>query len=152
MSLQCDCRPSHRVVDKLTSHCDCSDYPTFSFLSEWFVQRRGFANGVCFAGTAAGGLVYPFVLESLLSKYGASVTLQGLSVVTAVIFAVSLPLLRPRIPLAQRKLAAAAHKRDHDEVEGAAGQPKQKTLWKSVRLWVFMLANGELRVSADVCR
>lgn len=62
-------------------------YPTFSFLSEWFITRRGFANGVCFAGTAAGGLVYPFVLEALLSRYGAEVTLQAL---------VSCRLLNPR--------------------------------------------------------
>ncbi|GAA5882408.1 hypothetical protein JCM3774_004302 [Rhodotorula dairenensis] len=53
-------------------------YSTFRFLSDWFIDRRGFANGVCFAGTAAGGLVLPFILEALVSRYGAERTLQAL--------------------------------------------------------------------------
>lgn len=28
-------------------------YPTFDYLQEWFHERRGFANGVCFAGESA---------------------------------------------------------------------------------------------------
>ncbi|KAK4058186.1 hypothetical protein OIO90_000925 [Microbotryomycetes sp. JL221] len=53
-------------------------YPTFSYLSEWFVARRGFANGCCFAGTAAGGLVYPFIMDALLQRFGPGVTMRSL--------------------------------------------------------------------------
>lgn len=62
---------------QLTTPC-CTDYSTFYFLQEWFVERRGFANGVCFAGTAAGGLVLPFILNALLERYGAALTLRAL--------------------------------------------------------------------------
>jgi len=52
--------------------------PAVSLLSEWFVARRGLANGVVFAGTAIGGLIIPFLLEFLLSRYGAPITLRAL--------------------------------------------------------------------------
>ncbi|EEC00060.1 hypothetical protein MPER_00081, partial [Moniliophthora perniciosa FA553] len=37
-------------------------------MSEWFVCRRGLANGVISAGTAAGGLIFPLFLPLLISS------------------------------------------------------------------------------------
>ncbi|KAK4054779.1 hypothetical protein OIV83_000703 [Microbotryomycetes sp. JL201] len=113
-------------------------YPTFSFLSEWFVARRGFANGICFAGTAVGGLIYPFVMDALLSKFGAATTLQALAVSTAVLISASLPLLRPRLPLPSRNMSRS--ERDHDSTDPSNGSNKKK-LWKSKRLLIFLVAN-----------
>jgi len=67
-------------------------YSTFYYLQEWFVERRGFANGVCFAGTAAGGLVLPFILQALLERYGAETTLQALVRPAHLYSSVTLPL------------------------------------------------------------
>lgn len=52
-------------------------WPAMSFLPEWFVARRGFANGTIFAGTGAGGLVFPFILEGLLNRYSLATTLRA---------------------------------------------------------------------------
>ncbi|GAA6022973.1 hypothetical protein JCM10207_007735 [Rhodosporidiobolus poonsookiae] len=138
-------------------------YSTFYFLSEWFVERRGFANGVCFAGTAAGGLILPFILEVLLRKWGAPRTLQALSVSTFLLLGAALPLIKPRLPLPAKR-TGPAHKDDDEPtpslppVEGAAEadaeaqaerpprarEPEKVTARKLLRngtLWVFMIAN-----------
>ncbi|GAA5944833.1 hypothetical protein JCM10213_006604 [Rhodosporidiobolus nylandii] len=140
-------------------------YSTFYFLSEWFVERRGFANGACFAGTAAGGLILPFILEVLLRKWGAARTLQGLSVSTFLLLGAALPLVKPRLPLpAKTASAAPAGEKKEDDLAAASpsvatvaeeeaaqtGTPKkqdeeEKATWKKLvrngGLWVFLVAN-----------
>ncbi|SCZ91026.1 BZ3500_MvSof-1268-A1-R1_Chr1-3g02489 [Microbotryum saponariae] len=112
-------------------------YATFTFLSEWFVQRRGFANGVCFAGTALGGVLYPFALEALLSKYGSATTLRALSVLTAVLLGGSMPWLRPRIPVGK----GSKGKAKNDPASNEATKRRRMSLWRNTKLWVFMFAN-----------
>lgn len=46
----------------MASHLDWPCRQSFDVANR-FVERRGFANGVCFSGTAVGGLVYPFVFN-----------------------------------------------------------------------------------------
>ncbi|KAL7339571.1 major facilitator superfamily domain-containing protein [Rhodotorula toruloides] len=127
-------------------------YSTFYFLQEWFVERRGFANGVCFAGTAAGGLVLPFILNALLERYGAALTLRALAVSTSILLGAAVPLVRPRLPLPPKNLAEKQKKEDDvDEAEAAdqvaerpAVQQERVTLKnmaKNLKLWVFLVAN-----------
>lgn len=102
-------------------------YSTFRFLSDWFVERRGFANGVCFAGTAAGGLVLPFILEALLSRYGAERTLQALAVATFLLLGLALPLIRPRLPLPPKGQVQRGKKEEGSaEAEGEAETSQQR--------------------------
>ena len=49
-----------------------------SYLTEWFFEKRGLANGVIFAGTALGGLILPFILDALLENFGIASTLRVL--------------------------------------------------------------------------
>ncbi|GAW06335.1 MFS general substrate transporter [Lentinula edodes] len=49
-------------------------FPSLSYLAEWFINLRGFANGVLFAGTGVGGVVLPLTISKLLSMYGPNVT------------------------------------------------------------------------------
>ncbi|KAK0504325.1 MFS general substrate transporter [Armillaria luteobubalina] len=72
--------------------------PCISYMSEWFVARRGFANGIIFAGTAIGGLILPLVLPNLISCFGTPKTLRILSITVAVLLVPSLPFVKPRIP------------------------------------------------------
>ncbi|KAI5122774.1 hypothetical protein M0805_000118 [Coniferiporia weirii] len=72
--------------------------PCVSFLSEWFVKKRGLANGVMFSGTATGGLFLPLILPRLISSYGTSKTLRILSIAILVIVLPAMPFLRPRLP------------------------------------------------------
>ncbi|KAL0579888.1 hypothetical protein V5O48_002135 [Marasmius crinis-equi] len=73
-------------------------YPCISFMSEWFVKQRGLANGVMFAGTAAGGLALPLILPYLLSSYGPSKTLRILAIAILSLLAPSLLFVKGRLP------------------------------------------------------
>ncbi|KAL4250659.1 Proton-linked Monocarboxylate Transporter [Abortiporus biennis] len=68
------------------------------YMSEWFVNRRGLANGVFFAGTAAGGLVLPLFLPVLITKFGTSKTLRYLAIAELVLLIPIIPFIKPRLP------------------------------------------------------
>ena len=70
-------------------------------MSEWFVARRGLANGVISAGTATGGLILPLILPNLLERYGTSVSLRILAIAFAILLIPILPFLRGRLPHAK---------------------------------------------------
>ncbi|KAA1476049.1 MFS general substrate transporter [Dentipellis sp. KUC8613] len=72
--------------------------PCISFLSEWFVVRRGLATGIIFMGSATGGLVLPFILPPLIRAHGASITLRILSIALFILLLPALPFMRPRLP------------------------------------------------------
>lgn len=44
--------------------------PAAILLFEWFQQRRGMASGIMYAGTGAGGTVFPFIVQALLRAFG----------------------------------------------------------------------------------
>ncbi|EJC98140.1 MFS general substrate transporter [Fomitiporia mediterranea MF3/22] len=72
--------------------------PCISYMSEWFVRKRGLANGIMFAGTAVGGLFLPLIMPLLVNSYGPSKTLRILSVAVLVLILPGTPFLRPRLP------------------------------------------------------
>lgn len=45
-------------------------FPAMFLIDEWFVERKGFAFGVSWAGTGVGGASTPFLLQWLLNSYG----------------------------------------------------------------------------------
>lgn len=51
-------------------------YVIFSQLNEWFIERRGLAYGIQLSASGLGGLFLPFVLETLLERYGYARTLR----------------------------------------------------------------------------
>lgn len=51
-------------------------YVVFSQLNEWFVERRGLAYGIQLSASGLGGLLLPFVLQTLLDNYGYAWTLR----------------------------------------------------------------------------
>lgn len=72
--------------------------PCLAYLSEWFVSRRGMANGILFAGTSVGGLILPLTLPYLFRAYGVSKALRVFSGLIAATTLPALPFLRGRLP------------------------------------------------------
>ncbi|TDL22145.1 MFS general substrate transporter [Rickenella mellea] len=75
--------------------------PCMSFMSEWFVRKRGLASGIIFAGTSFGGLILPLIFPRLISRYGPSKALRILSVAFLCLILPTVPFLRPRLPQAR---------------------------------------------------
>ena len=73
-------------------------YPLLSMLNEWFVKKRGLAYGVLYGGGGISGVVFPFLLEALLSKYGYRTTLRAIAIAQFVLVAPFLPLIKGRLP------------------------------------------------------
>ncbi|KAH8824896.1 major facilitator superfamily domain-containing protein [Flagelloscypha sp. PMI_526] len=67
-----------------------------TFLSEWFVARRGLANGIIFAATGIGGLTFPLIVPIFIERWGTAVALRILAVTCAVFMGPCLPFIRGR--------------------------------------------------------
>ncbi|KAJ5191407.1 MFS monocarboxylate transporter [Penicillium cinerascens] len=79
--------------------------PSILFMPEWFVKRRGLAFGMVWAGSGLSGIVFPPLLEKLLSRFGFQTTLRILSVLVFVLAGPFLYSHKPRIPIrASRRL------------------------------------------------
>lgn len=109
--------------------------PCICYTSEWFVARRGFANGVIFAGTAAGGVFFPLVLPVLIDRYGTSVTLRIISITFAVVLLPFLPFIRGRLP--QAKVMGPISRSTGNETDGS----KRRGWMKSATFRFLMIAN-----------
>ncbi|KAH7922395.1 MFS general substrate transporter [Leucogyrophana mollusca] len=100
--------------------------PAISYLAEWFVRRRGMANGVIFAGTGIGGFLFPLILPSLLVKFGPSKCLRILSIALAAILLPFLPFVKGRLPVS----------RGGPEVPG-----QTRSELNNVSFWFILVAN-----------
>ena len=72
--------------------------PISMYMDEWFVERKGFALGVMWAGKSAVGVAMPFVFKGLLDRFGLRATLLAWTVSSVVLTLPMLFLLKPRIP------------------------------------------------------
>ena len=73
--------------------------PATLYLDEWFISRKGIAYGTLWAGKALSGSVFPFLMSSLLSRFGAPTTLRIWAISLVTIASPLLATLKPRIPL-----------------------------------------------------
>ncbi|KAL9631687.1 MAG: hypothetical protein Q9204_004122 [Flavoplaca sp. TL-2023a] len=78
--------------------------PTILFLDEWFIRRKGLAFGMMWAGTGVSGVVLPFVMSALLTRFGFRTTLRAYAVALIILALPLLYFIRPRLPLAQTSL------------------------------------------------
>lgn len=76
-------------------------YPIISMVNEWWVARKGMAFGLISASSGATGAVMPFIIESLLSRYGHRTTLRASAVAMTILTAPLLPLFRGRLPASE---------------------------------------------------
>ncbi|KAH8100923.1 major facilitator superfamily domain-containing protein [Cristinia sonorae] len=74
-------------------------WPTMFLIPEWFVNRRGLAGGIIFAGSGIGGFVFPFIVNGLLDAVGYRWTLRIWAAIMMVIGGVAILGIRRRIPV-----------------------------------------------------
>lgn len=72
--------------------------PTMFYLDEWFVDKKGFAFGVMWAGVGASGLVFPFALKALLDKWGFANTLRVWSIILFFLCTPLIYFIKSRLP------------------------------------------------------
>ncbi|KXH44355.1 Mch2p [Colletotrichum simmondsii] len=102
--------------------------PCLSFVDEWFLKRRGLANGIFFGAPniAAAGLSPIFSV--LLKRFGPRTTLIGWAVFTAVIISLGILFVRPR-------------RTSKSEMEAAARQSSSTTrVFKKPVFWLFVFS------------
>lgn len=100
-------------------------YPIISMVNEWWVARRGFAWGIIASASGASGVVFPFIVEALLNKYGYKATLRAIAVAMAVLTGPLLPFFKGRLPPSEASVMA-------------------KTNWSFIRkplFWVYCSSN-----------
>ncbi|PRQ72222.1 MFS monocarboxylate transporter [Rhodotorula toruloides] len=72
--------------------------PVFCYISEWWVARRGLAWGLIVSGNGFGGFTLPWLINAVLQARGFAWMCRVWAIFTAVVFAISILLLKPRIP------------------------------------------------------
>ncbi|KAF4452586.1 hypothetical protein F53441_4605 [Fusarium austroafricanum] len=73
--------------------------PISHYMNEWFVERKGMALGVMWAGKSATGIAMPFVFDALLSHISLRATLLAWAGASAAMTLPTLLFIKPRIPL-----------------------------------------------------
>ncbi|KPM37328.1 hypothetical protein AK830_g9232 [Neonectria ditissima] len=77
--------------------CSLIFSPISLYMDEWFVERKGFAYGVMWAGKSAVGVAMPFLFSALLQRFGVRSTLISWAVASVVLTSPTLLLLKPRV-------------------------------------------------------
>jgi hypothetical protein len=72
--------------------------PILSMANEFWVVRRGVAFGLLCSASGASGVVMPFVIETLLQKYGYPTTPRAIATALFVLTGPLIPLLKGRLP------------------------------------------------------
>ncbi|KAI1032475.1 hypothetical protein LB503_012687 [Fusarium chuoi] len=73
--------------------------PISHYMNEWFVERKGMALGVMWAGKSGTGIAMPFVFDALLRRVGLKATLLAWAGASAAMTLPTLVFIKPRIPL-----------------------------------------------------
>ncbi|KAG0143180.1 hypothetical protein CROQUDRAFT_49198, partial [Cronartium quercuum f. sp. fusiforme G11] len=100
-------------------------FPALSYLTDWFSARLGLANGLIFAGTGLGGLIFPLIINTLLGKFGVKLTLQILACVMTFLMATCVTLIGPRI---SRTPEMEIEKAEMETTKGCEGKESRNVL------------------------
>lgn len=76
--------------------------PAVGMPSVWFEKRRGLAVGIVTAGSSIGGVIYPIIMHSLISKVGFPWAVRILAFVALGTLSIPLATLRQRLPPRKR--------------------------------------------------
>ena len=73
--------------------------PCCTLLFEWYYARRGMAMGIMYAGSGAGGVIYPLLVNYLLKTIGYRATMVGLGIVLIIVGNLCLIFVKRRVPI-----------------------------------------------------
>ena len=100
-------------------------YPILSMVNEYWIARRGMAYGILCGASGFSGCIMPFVLQTLLAKYGYRTTLRAMAVALALLTGPLIPLLKGRLPPSER-----------------ASVPRMNwTFLRSPLFWIYSVSN-----------
>jgi MFS family permease len=68
------------------------------YLDEWFIQKKGLAFGIMWAGTGLSGVVLPYLFEWGLDKYGFRTMLRAWSLTVLIMIGPLLYYVKGRVP------------------------------------------------------
>ncbi|KAI5829951.1 MFS general substrate transporter [Schizophyllum commune Tattone D] len=105
--------------------------PTIFYMSQWFVERRGMANGIMFAGTSVGGVVVPLALPPLIARFGIPTTLRIFAGAILASLVPFLPFIRGRLPEVR------------NQVHGP--EPRNRKEWYKEESFLLLLATNTLQ-------
>ena len=71
--------------------------PMSLYMDEWFIERKGFAYGVMWAGKSSVGVAMPFLFSALLRRFGLRSTILAWTVASVALTLPTLFFLKPRI-------------------------------------------------------
>ncbi|KAL8834869.1 MAG: hypothetical protein Q9176_007234 [Flavoplaca citrina] len=100
-------------------------WPIISFINEWWIHRRGMAFGVITCAAGVSGIAMPFIIESLLERYGYKTTLRAIAVGIAVLTGPLIPFLKGRLPPSQTSVVTR----------------QNWSFTRSPLFWVYSMAN-----------
>ncbi|KAG9234430.1 major facilitator superfamily domain-containing protein [Amylocarpus encephaloides] len=81
-------------------------YPILSMVDEWWVARKGMAFGLITSAGGAAGVVMPFIVNTLLTRYGYKTTLRAIAVAMFILTAPLVPSLKGRLPISNHTTVA----------------------------------------------
>lgn len=70
--------------------------PSYGIISQWFLKRRAFANGIAMAGAGLGGFTYSLSAGAMIHNFGVPWTYRVISVVAFVVNVVCAILVKTR--------------------------------------------------------
>lgn len=76
-------------------------YPTSILIFEWFVERRGLATGIMFAGSGAGGVAFPIIVSALLNRFSYRTTMISIGIGFGLLAGVASLGVKRRVPVAR---------------------------------------------------
>ncbi|ODN74833.1 hypothetical protein, variant 3 [Cryptococcus amylolentus CBS 6039] len=96
-------RPWHLLVSIgcIYPLCGALYVPCATLLFEWFLERRGLATGIMYAGTGLGGTIVPYIMDGLLKGVGYKAAMCSLGIAYAVLGGVALIFIDRRIPISR---------------------------------------------------
>ncbi|KAH9900478.1 major facilitator superfamily domain-containing protein [Xylariomycetidae sp. FL2044] len=112
--------------------------PCISFVDEWFLERRGLANGIFFAGPNICASALSPIFSILLARFGQRTTLIAWAVFIAVIISAGILTVRSR-PLGDSDVPAAAGRQQQRQQQ----QQMPSSSWGAFRrpvFWLFVLS------------
>ena len=72
--------------------------PAISVVSQYFLRRRALAIGIVSTGSSAGGIVFPIMLNRLVTSHGFEKAVQYTGYLVMGCLIIACALMRPRLP------------------------------------------------------